>query len=178
MSRLHTIPVDQATGRSAELFHAIGASLGRVPNAYAAIGANSPLALEAALALDGALRKSSLSAREIEIVKLSVSAVAGCDYCLAAHSMMGRHAGLSRDAVAALRAGGPTGDAATDALAGFVRRLSGTRGTVPATVLDEVRAAGYGDAQVVDILLAMASINFTNLFNRVNDTVLDFPAPQ
>lgn len=89
-----------------------------LPNAYAAIGSNSPSALQAALDLDGTLGKSSLSARQIEAVKLAVSAVAGCDYCLAAHTLMGKHTGLSRDAMIAIRTGNATGDAAIDALPG------------------------------------------------------------
>lgn len=89
---------------------------------------------------------------------------------------MGKHAGLSVEAIRAIRTASPTGDAAIDALAAFARRLVRTAGTVPATVLDEVKAAGYSDAQVVDTLLAVASITFTNLLNRVNDTIVDFPA--
>lgn len=176
MPRLHTVQVDQATGHAAQLFGAIKSSIGMVPNAYVTIGSNSPVALEAALNLDGALRKGSLSSKQIEVVKLAVSAVAECDYCLAAHSLMGKHAGLSIEAIRAIRTGNPTGDAAVDALAAFARRLVGTAGTVPAAVLDEVKAAGYSDAQVVDTLLAVASITFTNLLNRVNDTIVDFPA--
>lgn len=176
MSRLHATPVAQATGRAAELFTAIKGSIGMVPNAYVTIGSNSPVALEAALNLDGALRKSSLSAKQIEVIKLAVSAVNECDYCLAAHSLMGKHAGLSRDAIQALRTGAPTGDDAIDALAAFVRRLVSSAGTVPAEVLATVREAGYSDAQVTDALLSVTSITFTNLLNRVNDTVVDFPA--
>lgn len=175
MSRLHTIQVDQAAGHAAQLFGAIQSTLGMVPNAYATIGSNSPVALEAALALDGALRKGSLSPKQIEVVKLAVSAAAGCDYCLAAHALMGKRADLSPETIAALRNGDPSGDAAIDALAQFARRLVGTSGTAPSAVLDEMRAAGYSDAQVVDILLAIAGITFTNLLNRVNDTVIDFP---
>ena len=176
MSRLHTIKPDQATGRAAELFTAIKSSIGMVPNAYATIGSNSPAALEAFLGLDQALRKSSLSAKLIEVVKLAVSAAAECDYCLAAHSLMGKRAGLGIEAIKAIRSGSPSGDAAVDALAGFARKVAGSAGTVPAAVLEEVRAAGYSDAQVVDTLLTVAAITFTNLLNRVNDTVVDFPA--
>jgi len=176
MSRLHTVTPEQATGRAAELFGAIRKSMGKVPNAYVAIGANSPVALEAALNLDAALRTGSLSAQQIEVVKLAVSALAGCDYCVAAHSLAGKRAGLTVEAIQALRGNVPTGDAAIDALATFVRRAAGTSGTVPAAVLQAVKEAGYSDAQVVDALLAVASITFTNLLNRVNDTVVDFPA--
>jgi AhpD family alkylhydroperoxidase len=157
------------------LFSAIKGALGKVPNAYVTIGSNSPLALEAALNLDAALRKSSLSAKEIEVVKLAVSQDAQCDYCLAAHTLMGGKAGLSADAIVAVRHGQPSDDARLDALARFVHSVVTTSGDVPAEVLLAVKQAGYSDAQIVDTLLAVASITFTNLFNRVNLTPIDFP---
>ncbi|GGX90472.1 carboxymuconolactone decarboxylase family protein [Massilia dura] len=176
MNRLFNQPATEATGHAARLFGAIKSAIGIVPNAYAAIGSNSPVALEAALALDGALKKTSLSARDIEVIKLAVSELAGCDYCLAAHTLAGRKAGLAQEAMLQVRGGEPTGDARIDGLVAFVRRIAGTSGTVPADALDAVRAAGVTDAEIVDTLLAVASITFTNLFNRVHDTAVDFPA--
>jgi uncharacterized peroxidase-related enzyme len=176
MSRLFTQPVSEATGHAAQLFTAIKGAIGMVPNAYLGIGSNSPVALEAALNLDGALRKSSLSAKEVEVIKLAVSQEAGCDYCLAAHTLMGGKAGLSKDAIKGVRHNQPAGDARIDALAAFVHALVSTSGDVPAEVVLAVKQAGYSDAQIVDTLLAVASITFTNLFNRVNVTKLDFPA--
>jgi AhpD family alkylhydroperoxidase len=175
MSRLFTQPVSEATGHAAQLFTAIKGAIGKVPNAYAGVGSNSPVALEAALNLDAALRKSSLSAREIEVVKLAVSQDAQCDYCLAAHTLMGGKAGLSADAISDVRHGRASGDASIDALAKFVHTVVTTSGDVPAEVVIAVKQAGYSDAQIVDTLLAVTSITFTNLFNRVNVTTLDFP---
>jgi uncharacterized peroxidase-related enzyme len=176
MSRLHTIAPAEATGPAAKLFAAIKGAIGMVPNAYATIGANSPVALEAALNLDASLRQSSLSAKQIEVIKLAVSQDAGCDYCLAAHTAVAKRAGLSGEAIVAVRHGRSSGDGTIDALAAFVHTLMTTSGTVSAEAVAAVKAAGYSDAQVVDTLLAIASITFTNLVNRVNDTVVDFPA--
>ncbi|USX24480.1 carboxymuconolactone decarboxylase family protein [Oxalobacteraceae bacterium OTU3CINTB1] len=176
MERLFNQPVADATGKAAQLFTAIKSAAGMVPNAYAAIGNNSPLALEAALNLDAALRKASLSAKELEVIKLAVSEIGGCDYCLAAHTLFAGKLGLSREAVGRVRHNLPTGEARLDALAGFVHAVVGARGEVPAEVVAAVRAAGYSDTQVVDALLAVSAITFTNLFNRVNATALDFPA--
>ncbi|NYE62966.1 AhpD family alkylhydroperoxidase [Duganella sp. 1224] len=175
MSRLFTQPVSAATGHAAQLFTAIKGAIGKVPNAYVGIGTNSPVALEAALNLDGALRKSSLSAKEIEVIKLAVSQDAQCDYCLAAHTLMGGKAGLSADAIVGVRHGTASGDARLDALASFVHSVVTTSGDVPANVVLAVKQAGYSDAQIVDTLLAITSITFTNLFNRVNVTEIDFP---
>lgn len=177
MSRLHDAPVANATGAAADLFAAITKAAGKVPNAYAAIGNNSPLALDAVLKLDAALGKSSLSRKQIEAVKLAVSEANGCDYCVAAHTLMGRKSGLSEADMLAIRRGGATADAQLDVLAGFARTAVTTRGTVPAENVAAVRAAGYSDQQIVDTLLAITTISFTNLFNRVNDTVVDFPVP-
>jgi uncharacterized peroxidase-related enzyme len=176
MSRLYTVAIPEATGQAAQLFTAIKGAVGMVPNAYVAVGSNSPLALQAALNLDAALNKSSLSAQEIEVIKLAVSEVPGCDYCLAAHTMIGAKAGLSRPEILAVRKGQTSGNARIDALTTFTQTVVGTSGTVPADVVAAVQTAGYSDAQIVDTLLAIASITFTNLVNRVNDTVLDFPA--
>lgn len=176
MSRLHTQAVADATGPAAPLFAAISRSMGKVPNAYATVGANSPVALEAALQLEGALGRSSLSAREREVIKLVVSEVAGCDYCLAAHTAVSKKIGLAAAAIVATRRGQDSGDARLDSLARFVRTLVDSRGTVRAAVVDAVKQAGFSDAQIVDTLLTVASITFTNLLNRVNDTELDFPA--
>jgi len=176
MSRLHTIAPADATGPAATLFGAIKNAIGMVPNAYATAGSNSPVALKAALGLDAALRETSLTAKQIEIVKLAVSATVGCDYCVAAHTLMGKKAGLSRESIQAIRRAEDSGDAANDALAHFAHVLVSTTGTVPSAEIDAVKAAGYSDEQIVDTMLAIASITFTNLLNRVNDTVLDFPA--
>ena len=174
MSRLATHGAN-ATGRTAELFAAIKSKLGKVPNAYDAIGSNSPVALDALLKFDAALAETSLSKQEIEVVKLAVSEVAGCDYCLAAHTLMGKMAGLAPEAVLAARRGSATANPELDALSTFVRRVVGSTGTVPPDVVAAFKAAGYTDAQVVDTIFAISSITFTNLVNRVNDTVLDFP---
>ena len=176
MSRIVTPAVDAATGTTAELFALIKKAAGSVPNTFAAIGAHGPGALKAMLQADIVLGAGSLSKQDQEAIKLAVSAVVGCDYCEAAHSMLGKLAGLKPDVLKQIRAGQPTGDAKRDALVRFVRLLVLTRGTVSAEEFSAIKAAGYTDAQLVDISLALAVITFTNVFNRINDTTLDFPA--
>jgi uncharacterized peroxidase-related enzyme len=176
MPRLHTISVSEATGRAAELFKGVKAAVGKVPNSYIGIGGNSEVALDAVLGLERSLKKSSLSARDIEVVKLVVSQTTGCNYCLAAHTLVGKKIGLDRETILALRQARPSGDARDDALAKFVLHLITTSGTVQTDVVMAIKQAGVTDAQIVDIAMAVACIAFTNLFNRINDTTLDFPA--
>lgn len=125
---------------------------------------------------DAVLAAGSLSKQDQEAIKLAVSAVVGCDYCEAAHSVLGKLSGLKPDALRQIRAGQATGDAKRDALVHFVRMLVHSHGTVSDTDFAAIRAAGYSDAQLVDISLALAVITFTNIFNRINDSTLDFPA--
>jgi AhpD family alkylhydroperoxidase len=122
------------------------------------------------------LAAGTLSKRDQETIKLVLSDVAGCDYCVAAHSLLGKLAGLKPDELKKIRNGEPTGDAKRDALISFVRTLAQTRGTVSDDDFAAIKAAGYSDAQLVEISLAFATNVFTNVFNRINDTDIDFPA--
>jgi alkylhydroperoxidase family enzyme len=70
----------------------------------------------------------------------------------------------------------PRGDAKRDALVDFVRTLAQSSGTVSDEDFAAIKAAGYSDAQLVEISLAFATTVFTNVFNRINDTDIDFPA--
>lgn len=174
-SRIDTPAATSASGETADVFAGIRKAVGMVPNAYAAIGALNTPALKAMLSADAVLARGALSAQDRETVKLVVSAIAGCDYCVAAHSLAGKASGLPVDTVRAIRALEPTGDARRDALIAFVRRLQESQGTLEAESLAALRAAGFPDEAVVDIALAIAVITFTNVFNRVNDTTVDFP---
>ncbi|HEY1925839.1 MAG TPA: peroxidase-related enzyme [Caulobacteraceae bacterium] len=175
MSRIHTPAVDSATGEAAEVFAQVKKAAGRVPNTYAAIGALSPAALKAILALDKVLAAGTLDRKDRETIKLVVSQVAGCDYCVVAHSMLGKAAGLKPDTLGRLRNGEPTGDARRDALVRLVRTLTETSGTISTAQFEAIKTAGYTEAQLVEISLAIAVIAFTNVFNRINDTSIDFP---
>jgi len=175
MSRLFNTPVAESTGHAAQLYAAIKAAVGLVPNTYVNIGSNSPAALEAVLNLDGTLKKGTLGAKEGEVVKLVVSQTAECDYCLAAHTLIGKKTGLSKEDILAVRRGTPSSDARLDTLAAFTRELMSTTGTVPAASVEKLKTAGFTDTQIVEIVLAITSITFTNLFNRINNTVVDFP---
>ena len=175
-SRIATPAVEAATGATAELFAQIRKAAGGVPNTFAAIGALAPAALKAVLQADGVLAAGTLGKKDLETIKLIVSEVAGCDYCAAAHSMLGKLAGLSPETLAQIRRGQPTGDAKRDALARFVRTVQQHSGTISREEFDAIKAAGYTNTQLVEVSLAIAVTAFTNVFNRINDTELDFPA--
>jgi uncharacterized peroxidase-related enzyme len=176
MSRLSVPSPESATGPTAEIYSQIKKAIGNVPNTYAAIGAYGPAALKAVLSADAVLAAGTLSKRDQETIKPVISNAAGCDYCVAAHSLLGKLTGLKPDELKKIRNGEPTGDAKRDVLIRFVRTLAQTSGTVSDDDFAAVKAAGYSDAQLVEISLAFATTVFTNVFNRINDTDIDFPA--
>ena len=179
MSRITIPPVDSATGATAEVYAQVRkVAGGSIPNLFAALGHLAPQSLKAVLNAEGALAAGSLSKQDLETIKLLVSELTGCDYCVAAHTMLGRMAGLTPDTLRQIRIGQVTGDAKRDALARFVRTLQQTSGTIGDDEVAAIRAAGYTDTQLADIALAVALTVFTNTFNRINDTDVDFPLVQ
>jgi uncharacterized peroxidase-related enzyme len=176
MTRIATPAIASATGATAEVYAQIKKMAGSVPNTFATIGAHGPAALRAVLAADGTLAAGSLNKQDQETIKLLVSEIAGCDYCVAAHTTLGKMTGLSRETMKQIRSFQPTGDAKRDALVRFVRLLQQTGGTIVQSEFNAIKAAGYTDQQIVEISLAIAVTVFTNVFNRINDTAVDFPA--
>jgi uncharacterized peroxidase-related enzyme len=176
MSRLSVIDPEQVSGQVEQLFADIKKAVGRVPNVYAMIGTHSAAALGIILQADNVLSHGSLPGTDVEAIKLVVSEINGCDYCLAAHTLIGNKKGLSADDMQRIRAGERTGGDRRDALLRFVRRVVLTSGTVPEDVVADVRAAGYSEQQLIEIGLAISVITFANIVNRVNDTNVDFPA--
>jgi len=176
MSRIHIPAIESATGPTAELYAQIKQAAGKVPNTYAVIGALGPAALKAILQADAVLARGSLSKQDQETIKLLVSELSGCDYCAAAHTQLAKTTGLSPTVVRQIRAGQPTGDAKRDALVRLVGKLVKTSGTISDQDFSAIKAAGYTEQQLVDISLAIAVITFTNVFNRINNTELDYSA--
>jgi len=177
MSRITLPAVDTATGATAEVYAKVRkATGGKLPNMYATMGHLSPSLTAAYLDADTALNTAGLARKDLETIKLLVSAQTGCDYCVAAHNMLGKLAGLSADDVRAIRQLENTGDAKRDALIRFVLGILRQSGTVPPEAVADIRAAGYSDAQLLAIAYAISMITFTNTFNRINDTDVDFPA--
>jgi uncharacterized peroxidase-related enzyme len=176
MSRLSVPNLETDIGPSGQIYAQIKKAIGSVPNTYAAIAAHGPAALKSVLAADTVLAGGSLPKRDQEVIKLVISAAGGCDYCVAAHTHLARLAGVTADELKRIREGEPTGDAKRDALVRLVRKLAQSSGAVSDENFAAIKAVGYSDAQLVEISLAFATTVFTNVFNRINDTDIDFPA--
>jgi uncharacterized peroxidase-related enzyme len=145
-----------------------------VPNMTRAM-ATAPAVLDGYLQFSGALAQGALSAKVREQIALAVAEANGCDYCLAAHTVGGKIVGLTTDQIRDSRLGTAV-DGKTDALVRFARRVVEARGRVSDADLAAVRVAGWGDGAVGEVVANVALHVFTNYFNLVNDTELDFPS--
>ena len=173
MPRLHQIAPEAATGKAKELLDAVKGKLGLVPNITRAM-ANAPAVLEGYLGLSGALGKGSLSAKSREQIALAVGQSNQCDYCLAAHSAIGKMVGLTPDQILDSRRGTAV-DPRSDAVIRFARKIVDERGRVSDTEVAEVRAAGLDDGAIAEVVANVALNIFTNYFNHVAETDIDFP---
>lgn len=173
MSRIP--PVDPATtsGKAGNLLAAVAARFGSTPNLFR-VAAQSPAALEGLLGLSGALGGGALTAATRESVALAVAEANGCDYCLSAHSLIGRGAGLSEADIALARTG-RAADSRLEATLAFARAVLATRGRVSDADLATARAAGLDDGALVEVVAHVALNVFTNYLNNVADTEIDFP---
>jgi len=155
------------------IFEKLQKGLGMVPNLYATL-AHSEHALGNYLTLQNG--KSSLNAKEREVINLVVSQVNECAYCLAAHTAIGGMVGFTPDQIIAIRKGGAPFDAKLDALARLVKSAAERRGHAPTALVDAFFAAGYTDGQLVDMVMVIGDKIITNYLHALTQVPVDFPA--
>jgi len=175
MSRIATPPtIDAAPAESRALLEAVRKQLGSVPNLFRLVS-NSPAALRGYLDLSAALAQGALAPATRERIALAIAQENGCSYCLSAHSYLGRKlARLDEAEIAANRRGG-SNDAAAAAAVGFALDVLRRRGRIDDAALQAARAAGYDDAQLIEIVQHVALNVWTNFINNVSQTDVDFP---
>ena len=172
MSRINPINVDEATGKAKELLDAVQASLGITPNMMKTM-AQSPTVLEAYLGLNTTLA-GAFTARLREQIALVAAEENSCGYCASAHTALGKMAGLTdQETVSARTAKGD--DAKTDAALKFAKAVIEKRGNTTSEDLKAVKDAGLSDANIAEIVAHVALNIFTNYFNLVAQTEIDFP---
>jgi uncharacterized peroxidase-related enzyme len=173
MPRLQPVDPSQTTGKTKTLLEGVGKALGVIPNMMRTM-AEAPPVLEGYLALSGALGKGRLSAKLREQIALAVAEQNACEYCLAAHSLLGANAGLAADEIVAARRGDAL-DAHAQAGLRFARAVVSSRGGVADADLARLRAAGFDDGEIAEIVAHVALNVLTNYLNRVAETEIDFP---
>ena len=175
MSRIPTpATIADAPEKSRPLLEGVHKQLGSVPNMFRLI-ATSPQALDGYLGLSAALGKGALPAQTRERIALAVAEVNGCGYCLSAHTYLGKNLAKLDDAEITANRNGASNDPKADAAVRFAAKVTQARGHIAEADLAAVRAAGYSDAQVIEIVQHVALNTWTNYFNEVFKTDIDFP---
>jgi len=173
MQRIPALAATAAPAASQPMLEAVRKKLGMVPNLFKTF-AHSPAVLQYYLAGSEALAHGGLPAGLREQIALVAAGANECDYCASAHTLMGKGAGLSA-AEMSDNLHGRSADAKTQAALDFAAAIVTARGRVSDAQLQAVRAAGYSDAEVVEIVAHVAASIFTNYFNHIAGTEIDFP---
>lgn len=174
MSRVPLIDASSASADRKALLTQIHGAFGATPNMFKAV-ANSPAALQSMWGAFGALGGGVIPAKLGEQIAVAVADRNACEYCLAAHTALGRKAGASAEEMAAAQGGDAT-DPKTAAALRFALKLVEARGQVSDGDVQAVRAAGYSDQEIVEILAHVALNLFTNYVNVAFAVPVEFPA--
>ncbi len=173
MSRLAIPTLESAPEASKATLNAVHQQLGSVPNLYLLLG-SSPIALNGFSAFQGALSKS-LDAKTRERIALAVAQINGCDYCLSAHTYLGLNLVKISAEEITLNRKGTSSDVKAHAAVSFAAQVTRERGHVSDADIAAIRAAGFSDAQIVEIVGLVVENCFTNFLNSVAKTEIDFP---
>lgn len=162
-----------APAASQPLLAQIQQAFGATPNMFKAV-ANSPAALQSMWTAFGALANGTLGARLGEQIAVAIANRNRCEYCLAAHTVLGQKAGATSSEMAAAQLG-ESGDARTAAALAFALKVVDQRAQIADADVASLREAGFGDGQIVEIMAHVALNLFTNYVNVALDVPVDFP---
>ncbi|GAB4524867.1 MAG: carboxymuconolactone decarboxylase family protein [Amphiplicatus sp.] len=173
MARLTQVSDENAAPKAAELFSAIKARLGLVPNVYRVL-ANEPAALSAALAFNEALGAGSFDAKTREAIALATAGANSCDYCASAHTAISK--GLKvEDGEIEKRLQGRSDDPKIQAVLAFATAVVDKRGWVTDADLKAAREAGLTEGEIVETVVNVVANILTNYVNHAAETDIDFP---
>jgi uncharacterized peroxidase-related enzyme len=159
--------------KSKPMLDAVAKKFGRVPNLIQTL-AHSPAGLEFYLSQAEALSGGALNPPLREQIALVAAGINQCDYCASAHTLAGKGSGLTASELKANLAG-YSHDAKTQAALHFAKQILTKDGHVSGTAVQDVRSAGYSEAEIIEIVAHVGMNVFTNYFNHIADTVIDFP---
>ena len=173
MSRILPMNTATASADRRAVLDQVHAAFGAVPNMFKT-AAHSPAALKSLWAAFAALGAGVVPAKLGEQIAVAVADRNGCDYCLSAHTVLGRKAGASAEEMQAAQ-GGESSDPRTAAALRFALALVDRRGQVGAADVQAMREAGFDDEHIVEVLAHVALNLFTNYLNVAFDVAVDFP---
>lgn len=173
MSRIPLVNPKDSTGERQQLLGQIHSAFGATPNMFRAV-ANSTAALKSMWGSFGALGGGVIPPKLGEQIAVAIANRNACEYCLAAHTALGRKAGTSGDEMSAAQ-DGQSQDPKTAAALRFALRVVEGRGQIETADVEALRAAGFNDEEIVEILAHVALNLFTNYVNVAFAVPVDFP---
>lgn len=173
MTMINVPAREDVSAANQAIFDQLKSKLGMVPNLYATL-AHSEHALGNYLAFQNA--KSSITGKAREVVNLVVSQVNACEYCLAAHSVIGGMVGFTPAQILEIRSGRASFDARLDALARLTRNIVENRGHADGALVEAFLAAGWTTENLVDAIVVIGDKTVTNYLHATTKVPVDFPA--
>jgi len=176
MARIQPLNRNEATDSVASTLDSVKAKIGMVPNLFSTF-ANAPAALNGYLAFSDALTHGRLKSAQRESLALAIGQANRCQYCLSAHTLLGKGAGLSPDAIRNAR-NGHSNDPLTNALVKLAVKIVQQRGLLSEGDLEEARQGGVDNGLVIEVIANVALNTLTNYTNHIAATDIDFPVVQ
>ncbi|MBL8512209.1 MAG: carboxymuconolactone decarboxylase family protein [Betaproteobacteria bacterium] len=173
MTNINPIHLSTADAATTSTLNAVKAKLGVIPNMFLTL-ANTPVALNAYMQLSGVAASGKLSAKQREQIALTVGEQNNCDYCLAAHSVLGGLAGLKPADVDAARSASAS-DARDTAMLQLAAAITRQQGKLTAAEVAGFKAKGLSDADILEVLVNVVLNIYTNYTNHIAATEIDFP---
>lgn len=171
--RTFTVPTrSEVSEKNQGIFDNLQKGLGFVPNLYAYFS-KSETALSDYLAFQN--RKSSLKAKEREVINLVTSQVNGCRYCQSAHTVIGKMNGFTDEQVLEIRTGTASFDSKLDALARFTLSVVENRGRATEASKEAFFSAGYSEANMIDVIIVIGDKIISNYLHNLTEFEIDFP---
>jgi uncharacterized peroxidase-related enzyme len=172
MSTFNVPTREEVSTTNQAIFDNLEKQVGFVPNLYATY-AYSENALKNYLDFSGA--KTSLKGKEKEAISLAVSQANNCEYCLSAHTALGKMNGFTDDQILELRAGKASFDNKLDALARLSKNITENRGNTDAAVLENFFNAGWTKENLIDTISIVGDKTISNYINNTTQIPVDFP---
>ena len=173
-TRIKTLNPETTTGKAKELFNAVQKKLGFIPNLIKVFG-NSPATLQTYLSLGELTASGEFTNKYREQLALAIAETNSCNYCLSAHTAIGKMNGLTEEQTEQSRQGFANDDKAQAGLQ-FAQAVTLNRGQVSTEAISEVKAAGFNDGEILEIVLNVVSNTLTNYVNHIAETEVDFPS--
>ena len=172
-NRVFTVPSrEEVSSTNQNTFDNLQKNLGFVPNLYAYFGKNDT-ALNDYLGFQN--RKSTLKAKEREVINLITSQINHCQYCLSAHTVLGKMNGFTDEQILEIRKGNILFDTKLNALVKFTAAVVENHGKVSAEVVEAFFEAGYSESNMIDVIMVVGDKIISNYIHNLTKVEIDFP---